>query len=85
VEARQSGEKSLDFRYAVERGPKGRHQSFTEWLGKIKEAGVRLRAERLYQQLDVLQYALASAPRAVGTRGIIRDAIEFWEELPLIR
>jgi len=28
----------------------------TEWLGKIKEAGVRRRAERLYQQLDMLQY-----------------------------
>jgi transposase len=27
-----------------------------EWLGKIKEAGVRRRAERLYQQLDMLQH-----------------------------
>src|SRR2546427_8303747 len=39
-----------------------------EWLGKINEAGVRRRAERLYQQLDMLQYLRqqASAPRAVG-------------------
>src|ERR1700730_1542606 len=27
----------------------------TEWLGKIPEPGVRLRAERFYQQLDLLQ------------------------------
>ncbi|HKD86354.1 MAG TPA: transposase, partial [Terriglobales bacterium] len=26
------------------------------WLGKIREAGVRRRAEQLYQQLDMLQY-----------------------------
>jgi hypothetical protein len=26
-----------------------------EWLGKIKQAGVHRRAERLYQQLDVLR------------------------------
>ena len=31
-----------------------RHRS--EWLGKIREAGVRRRAEQLYQQLDMLQY-----------------------------
>lgn len=30
-----------------------RHRA--EWLAKIVEPGVRLRAERLYQQLDVLQ------------------------------
>ena len=30
-----------------------RHRA--EWLAKILEPGVRLRAERLYQQLDLLQ------------------------------
>jgi hypothetical protein len=30
-----------------------RHRA--EWLAKIKEAGVRRRAERLYQQLDMLK------------------------------
>ena len=31
-----------------------RHRS--EWLAKIREAGVRRRAEQLYQQLDMLQH-----------------------------
>jgi transposase len=30
-----------------------------EWLGKIKEAGVRRRAEQLYQQLDMLQHLVS--------------------------
>jgi transposase len=34
-----------------------------EWLGKIKEAGVRRRAERLYQQLDMLQHLRQQARR----------------------
>src|SRR5882672_7257221 len=38
-----------------------RHRA--EWLGKIKEAGVRRRAERLYQQLDMLQYLRQQARR----------------------
>src|SRR5260221_7761870 len=38
-----------------------RHRA--EWLGKIKEAGVRRRAERLYQQLDMLQYLRQQACR----------------------
>src|SRR5260370_3705070 len=33
------------------------------WLGKNKEAGVRGRAERLYQQLDMLQYLRQQARR----------------------
>ncbi|HXM11433.1 MAG TPA: hypothetical protein VN946_15905 [Terriglobales bacterium] len=28
-----------------------------QWLAKIREAGVRRRAERLYEQLDILQAA----------------------------
>ena len=38
-----------------------RHRA--QWLGKIKEAGVRRRAERLYQQLDMLQYLRQQARR----------------------
>ena len=34
-----------------------------EWLGKIAEAGVRRRAERLYQQLDMLQHLRQEARR----------------------
>src|ERR1700680_4266365 len=34
-----------------------------EWLGKIKEAGVRRRAEQLYQQLDMLQHLRQQARR----------------------
>ena len=33
------------------------------WLGKIKEAGIRHRAERLYQQLDMLQHLRQQARR----------------------
>src|SRR5215470_17191141 len=35
----------------------------TEWLAKIREAGVRRRAERLYQQLDMLQHLRQQARR----------------------
>src|SRR6266705_6058911 len=38
-----------------------RHRA--EWLGKIPEPGVRLRAERLYQQLDLLQPVRQQARR----------------------
>ena len=42
-----------------------RHRA--EWLGKSGEAGVRRRAEQLYQQLDMLQQlAPTSAARTVG-------------------
>ena len=34
-----------------------------EWLGKIREAGVRRRAEHLYQQLDMLQHLRQQARR----------------------
>jgi transposase len=34
-----------------------------QWLGKIKEAGVRRRAELLYQQLDMLQHLRQQARR----------------------
>src|SRR6516225_7398931 len=38
-----------------------RHRS--QWLEKIREAGPRRRAERLYQQLDMLQYLRQQARR----------------------
>jgi transposase len=38
-----------------------RHRA--EWLSKIREAGVRRRAERLYQQLDMLQHLRQQARR----------------------
>jgi len=38
-----------------------RHRA--QWLSKIKEAGVRRRAERLYQQLDMLQHLRQQARR----------------------
>jgi transposase len=39
----------------------GRHRA--EWLAKIREAGVRRRAEQLYQQLDMLQHLRQQARR----------------------
>ena len=38
-----------------------RHRA--QWLEKIREAGVRRRAERLYEQLDMLQYLRQQARR----------------------
>jgi transposase len=38
-----------------------RHRA--EWLGKLQEAGVRRRAEQLYQQLDMLQHLRLQARR----------------------
>jgi len=35
----------------------------TQWLAKIREAGVRRRAERLYEQLDMLQHLRQQARR----------------------
>jgi transposase len=39
----------------------GRHRA--EWLAKIREAGVRRRAEQIYQQLDMLQHLRQQARR----------------------
>src|SRR5207247_1024509 len=51
-----------------------RHRA--EWLGKIREAGVRRRAEHLYQQLDMLQHLRQQARRSkkqVSIRGLNKD------------
>jgi transposase len=42
-----------------------RHRA--EWLGKLQEAGVRRRAEQLYQQLDMLQHLRQQARRELLT------------------
>ena len=39
------------------------HPPPREWLGKIKQVGVRRRAEQLYQQLDMLQHLRQQARR----------------------
>jgi hypothetical protein len=40
-----------------------------EWLAKIREAGVRRRAERLYEQLDMLQHLRQQARRELLAEG----------------
>ena len=44
-----------------------RHRA--QWLAKIREAGVRRRAERLYEQLDTLQHLRQQARRELLRRG----------------
>src|SRR5579862_3645673 len=44
-----------------------RHRA--QWLAKIREAGVRRRAERLYQQLDMLQHLRQQARRELLAEG----------------
>jgi transposase len=44
-----------------------RHRA--QWLGKIREAGVRRRAERLYEQLDMLQHLRQQARRELLAEG----------------
>jgi hypothetical protein len=44
-----------------------RHRA--QWLGKIREAGVRRRAERLYEQLDMLQGLRQQARRELLAEG----------------
>src|SRR5260370_22396915 len=44
-----------------------RHRA--EWLGKIREAGVRRRAQQLYQQLDMLQHLRQQARREIAAGG----------------
>ncbi len=44
-----------------------RHRA--QWLSKIREAGVRRRAERLYEQLDMLQHLRQQARRELLAEG----------------
>lgn len=59
-----------------------RHRS--EWLAKITEAGVRLRAERLYQQLDVLQPLRQEARRDLLIESRKHRAVKLLRQIPLI-
>src|SRR6266566_989570 len=55
--------KALYRRWAIPCGDVYYTRHRAEWLGKIREAGVRRRAEQLYQQLDMLQHLRQQARR----------------------
>src|SRR5436189_2262712 len=59
-----------------------RHRA--EWLGKIPEPGVRLRAERLYQQLDLLQPVRQQARRHLLTESRKHHAVKLLRQIPSI-
>src|ERR1700720_2044066 len=59
-----------------------RHRA--EWLGKIPEPGVRLRAERLYQQLDQLQPVRQQARRDLLTESRKHHAVKLLRQIPSI-
>jgi transposase len=59
-----------------------RHRA--EWLGKIPEPGVRLRAERLYQQLDLLQPVRQAARRDLLVESLKHPAVKLLRQIPSI-
>lgn len=59
-----------------------RHRS--EWLAKITEAGVRLRAERLYQQLDALEPLRQEARRDLLIESRKPSAVKLLCQIPSI-
>lgn len=59
-----------------------RHRS--EWLNKITEAGVRRRAELLYQQLDALQDLRQQARRDLLTESRKHGATKLLRQIPYI-
>ncbi len=59
-----------------------RHRS--EWLGKIVEPGVRLRAERLYQQLDALEPLRQAARRDLLVESRRHSAVKLLRQIPSI-
>jgi len=59
-----------------------RHRA--EWLAKIPEAGVRLRAERLYQQLDLLQPVRQGARRDLMVESHKHPAVKLLRQIPSI-
>jgi len=59
-----------------------RHRA--EWLDKIPEPGVRLRAERLYQQLDLLQPVRQQARRDLLTESRKHHAVKLLRQIPSI-
>src|ERR1700676_5042691 len=59
-----------------------RHRA--EWLAKIVEPGVRLRAQRLYQQLDLLQPVRQEARRDLLLESHQHPAVKLLQQLPAI-
>jgi hypothetical protein len=59
-----------------------RHRA--EWLAKILEPGVRLRAERLYQQLDLLQPVRQEARRDLMVESHKHHAVKLLRQIPSI-
>src|ERR1700678_1580933 len=59
-----------------------RHRA--EWLDKIKEAGVRRRAERLYQQLDMLQHLRQQARRDLLVESRKHPSIAQLRQIPYL-
>src|SRR3989454_1969690 len=59
-----------------------RHRA--EWLAKILEAGVRLRAERLYRQLDLLQPVRLEARRELLLESHKHSAVKLLRQIPSI-
>src|ERR1700731_2807050 len=57
-----------------------RHRA--EWLAKIPEPGVRLRAERLYQQLDLLQPVRQEARRELLVESHKHHAVKLLRQIP---
>ena len=56
-----------------------------EWLAKIAQPGVRLRAERLYQQLDLLQPVRQEARRDLLQESRKHEAVKRLRQIPAIR
>ena len=59
-----------------------RHRA--EWLAKIAEPGVRVRAERLYQQLDRLQPVRLAARRELLVESHQHPAVKLLRQIPAI-
>ena len=59
-----------------------RHRA--EWLAKIVEPGVRVRAERLYQQLDLLQPVRQEARRDLLRESQKHAAVQLLRQIPAI-
>jgi hypothetical protein len=59
-----------------------RHRA--EWLAKITEPGVRIRAERLYQQLDLLQPVRLEARRELLVESHKHCAVKLLRQIPSI-
>jgi transposase len=59
-----------------------RHRA--EWLAKITEPGVRVRAQRLYQQLDLLQPVRLEARRELLVESHKHSAVKLLRQIPSI-